>query len=296
MKIAVTGSHGQVTSALQKWGGRDGFEIVAIGRPELDLSAPRNAAEIFARHRPDIIVNAAAYTQVDRAEAESDLAFQINAAGAEAVALATADLDVPIIQISTDYVFSGDKEESYLETDQTDPRSVYGASKLDGEQRVASANPNHVILRTSWVYSETGSNFLKTMVRLATERDEVRVVDDQIGAPTHADDIAASLVTVARAVVSNTNRHDLFGTYHMTAGGETSWFGFALEIFAALKHQRQSVATLVNIPTSEYPTAAARPMNSRLRCDRFEQTFGRALPHWKEPVRATVRSVSLSMA
>lgn len=296
MKIAVTGSMGQVATALQKWNGRAGIEVVGIARPQLDLSAPENAFEVILHHLPDIVVNAAAYTQVDRAENERDLAFQINAAGAEAVAAAAARLDIPVIQISTDYVFSGDKDEPYIETDPTGPINVYGASKLEGERRVAAANSKHVILRTSWVYSETGSNFVKTMVRLAVERDEVSVVDDQFGAPTHADEIARSIVSVAQALPSESSAQTHFGVYHMTASGGTSWYGFASEIFATLADCTTEVAKLNGISSSAYPTAAARPMNSRLRCERFESAFGHRLPLWSEPVNAAVRAVSLNMA
>ena len=296
MKIAVTGSKGQIATALRKWHGRDGIHIVSLARPEFDLSAPNNAFELVQHCRPDIVVNAAAYTQVDGAETDRDLAFQINAAGAEAIAVAAARLDIPVIQISTDYVFSGEKEEPYVETDPTDPINVYGASKLEGERRVAVTNPKHVILRTSWVYSETGSNFLKTMVRLATERDEVRVVNDQFGAQTHADQIARSVVSVVQALLSESSTHAHFGVYHMTASGETSWHGFASEIFAALADGKTSLAKLKGIPSSAYPTAAARPMNSRLQCDRFEGAFGHRLPLWSEPVSAAVRAVSFNMA
>ncbi|MEL6831165.1 MAG: dTDP-4-dehydrorhamnose reductase [Pseudomonadota bacterium] len=296
MRIAVTGSKGQVATALQKWHGREGVDVLPIARPEFDLANPANATEVLRRTNPDVVVNAAAFTAVDKAETEKDLAFQINALGAEAVARAAGNLGVPVIQISTDYVFSGEKETPYVETDPTGPINVYGASKLEGEQRVAAANPKHVILRTSWVYSETGSNFLKTMIRLAVERDEVSVVNDQFGAPTHADEIARSIVSVAQALPSESSAQTHFGVYHMTARGGTSWHGFASKIFATLADCTTEVAKLNRISSSAYPTAAGRPMNSRLRCERFESAFGHRLPLWSEPISAAVRAVSLNMA
>ena len=293
MKIAVTGSKGQVATALKKCHGRDGIEIASIARPEFDLGAPDNALEVLQRHRPDIVVNAAAYTQVDRAESERDLAFLINAVGAEAVAAAAARLDIPVIQISTDYVFSGDKQEPYVETDPTEPINAYGASKLEGERLVAAANSKHVILRTSWVYSETGSNFLKTMVRLATEREEVRVVDDQFGAPTHADDIASGILSLARALSLPRQHRSHFGTFHFSAAGVTSWCGFAKAIFDEIANLGSFAPNLISVGSADYESVAKRPNFSVLSNKKIEREYLVQNKNWEGQVRHTTRELLL---
>ncbi|RUV09947.1 dTDP-4-dehydrorhamnose reductase, partial [Mesorhizobium sp. M7A.T.Ca.TU.009.01.3.1] len=194
MRLVVTGRDGQVAASLLEAGqAAAGVEVIAIGRPQLDLARPDTVIEAIAAAKPDIVVSAAAYTAVDQAEDEPDLAFAVNAAGAGEVAQAASRLGVPVIHLSTDYVFDGTKDAAYVETDATAPRSVYGASKLAGEQAVASANPRHLILRTAWVYSPFGKNFVKTMLRLAADRDEIAVVADQWGNPTSALDIADAI-------------------------------------------------------------------------------------------------------
>lgn len=294
LKLLVTGRKGQVASALAQFAtAEETLDVVTVGRPELDLVVPETIAPAIAAAQPDVVVNAAAYTAVDRAESESDVAFAVNAAGAGAVAEAAVRLGVPVIQISTDYVFDGTKSEPYVESDATAPLSVYGASKLAGEQAVAAANPRHVILRTAWVYSAGGANFLRLMLRLARERPLLRVVDDQYGSPTHAADIAAGIVAVAKALASG---EGATGVFHMTASGETSWCGFARTIFEeSAKHGGPSVP-VEPITTVDYPTPAPRPKNCRLDCHKIASVFGVRLLPWRDQVQRCVAETLLGPA
>ncbi len=286
LRLVVTGRHGQVATALARLAASDAtLDVITVGRPEMDLAEPETVTSAIASGRPDVVVNAAAYTAVDRAESEAELAFAVNGAGAKAVAEATRKLGVPIIQLSTDYVFDGAKASPYVETDETAPLSVYGASKRAGEQAVAAANPQHVILRTSWVYSADGANFLRTMLRLARERSVLRVVDDQHGSPTHADDIAAGIVTVARALASG---EGTAGVFHMTAAGETTWCGFARAILAASADLGGPSVPVAPITTAQYQTPAARPQNSRLDCTKIADVYGIRLPEWQTQIRNCV--------
>jgi dTDP-4-dehydrorhamnose reductase len=234
-----------------------------------------------------VVVSAAAYTAVDRAETERDLAFMINSAGASAVASATAALGVPLIHISTDYVFDGKSERPYRETDATGPSGVYGASKLAGETAVLAACGNTAILRVAWVYSPFGANFAKTMLHLAGERDRVSVVADQLGNPTSALDIADGVLMVATNLLTR-DSESLRGVFHMTARGEASWAGFAKAIFAASARRGGPCAEVFSIPTANYPTLAARPANSRLDCSLIEQVHGVVLPHWHNGLKVVI--------
>ena len=286
MRILVTGAKGQVAAALLKAGARrDGINVTVLGRPDLDFERPSRAA--IARESPDVVVNAAAYTAVDRAESEEQRAHSINAERAEAIAAAAAGLDLPIIQMSSDYVFSGDKDGAYTEEDAPDPRNAFGRSKLAGEQRVAAANPRHVILRTSWIYGEAGRNFAARMIELAKVEDEIRVVDDQYGAPTLADDIADAILKVAANLLEQRGEH-LHGIYHMTADGRTNWYGFAQAIFAASARLGGPVARVRPIRSAEYPTIAARPRNSCLDCSLLAKVHGISLKPWEEGIEPTV--------
>ena len=248
MRILVTGRDGQVARCLADLSG-EGREIVAIGRPDLDLTDRASVVAAVARIRPDIVVNPAAYTAVDKAESEPDAAFAVNAAGAESVALAAAEAGVPIVHVSTDYVFAGDKDGRYVETDPVGPTGVYGASKLEGETRVLAANLKAVVLRTAWVYSPYGNNFLKTMLRVAKDRDVLRVVADQHGTPTYAPDIAAGILAVCERTMAEPNG-DWPGVYHMVAEGETTWAGFAQAIFAASRERGGPAASVEPITTA----------------------------------------------
>ncbi|MDR9774979.1 dTDP-4-dehydrorhamnose reductase [Rhizobium hidalgonense] len=281
MHIVVTGKQGQVVQSLLRRGAETGVEISAVGRPEMDLADPASIAAAFSALRPDVIVSAAAYTAVDKAESEAELAFSVNATGAGAVAGAAARIGVPVIHISTDYVFGGDKASAYSEEDVTAPISVYGRSKLAGETAVAAANPNHVILRTAWVYSSFGTNFLKTMLRLSETRDHLRVVADQTGCPTSALDIADAILAIAARVVADP-APSLRGTFHLTGSGEASWADFAEEIFAELSKSGGRKVAVERIPTADYPTPAKRPANSRLNGDKLARTYGIRLPEWRQ--------------
>lgn len=289
MRLVVTGREGQVAASLLEAGqARAGVEVIAIGRPELDLANPDTVIDAIAAAKPDIVVSAAAYTAVDQAEDEPDLAFAVNAVGAGKVAQAAARLDVPVIHLSTDYVFDGSKDGAYVETDLTAPLGVYGASKLAGEQAVAAANPRHLILRTAWVYSPFGKNFVKTMLRLAADRDEISVVADQWGNPTSALDIADAILH-ATAMLHGDKNFGAFGAYHLAGTGETSWSGFARHILDTSRVFGGPWARVRDIATMDYPTKARRPANSRLSTARFATAFGWTAPDWRDSTGRVVR-------
>ncbi|CCW20221.1 dTDP-4-dehydrorhamnose reductase [Sphingobium indicum BiD32] len=280
MKIAVTGTAGQVVTSLIERGTVAGHDVIAIGRPDLDLADPASVVRALEAAAPDVIVSAAAYTAVDKAETESDLAHAVNGAGAGAVARAARLLDVPLIHISTDYVFDGTLERPYVESDPTGPTGVYGASKLAGERAVLDTHDNSTILRVAWVYSPFGGNFVKTMLRLAGDRDEVSVVADQVGNPTSALAIADGILQVANNMVSD-GSSSLRGVFHMTAQGEGSWADFAQSIFAASAARGGPSASVRSIGTADYPTPATRPANSRLDCTLIARVHGVRLPDWR---------------
>lgn len=295
MRIAVTGKTGQVVTALKERGSLAGHEIIALGRPELDLADPASVLSVIEGIKPDALVSAAAYTAVDKAESEQDLAFAVNAAGAGAVAQTAKALGVPLIHISTDYVFDGTLNRPYIESDATGPTGVYGASKLAGEEAVLfTYGENSAVLRVAWVYSPFGGNFVKTMLRLAGDRDEVSVVADQIGNPTSALDIADGILKVATNMVAD-SYPDMRGLFHMTASGEASWADFAEAIFAASAVQGGPSANVRKIGTVDYPTPAKRPANSRLDCRKIAETHGVILLPWQgalETVVTRLRSAS----
>ncbi|WP_112410924.1 dTDP-4-dehydrorhamnose reductase [Rhizobium sp. BK312] len=281
MRIAVTGRQGQVVTAMIERGKQADVEIVAVGRPELDLADPTSIRRVLSAVKPDAIVSAAAYTAVDKAESEPELAFAINAKGPGVLAEVAAELNIPIVHLSTDYVFPGDKNGIYRENDATGPVSVYGQSKLAGEEAVAAGTPNHVILRTAWVYSPFGANFVKTMLRLAETRDALNVVADQHGTPTSALDIADAVIAIAKRLATNSDPK-LRGTFHLTGSGEATWADFAEEIFVGLKEKSGKQISVKRITTQEYPTPAKRPANSRLSNDKLANTYGIILPDWKQ--------------
>jgi dTDP-4-dehydrorhamnose reductase len=288
MRIAVTGTQGQVARSLGEIGATHDVEVILVGRPELDLLEPAGVLPALTKVRPDVVVSAAAYTAVDKAEAERDAAFAINASGAGAVASAASALGVPVIHLSTDYVFDGQGTRSYREDDPTGPISVYGTSKLAGERLVSAATANHVILRTAWVYSAFGANFAKTMLRLGETRPEVGVVADQFGCPTSAHDIAAAIVDVARRLVSD-GAPDLRGVFHLTGAGEASWADFAEHIFATATGLGRPPVAVRHITTADYPTPARRPANSRLSGAKLAETYGIQLPDWHASTEPVVR-------
>lgn len=282
MRIAVTGRTGQVACALaERAADRDDVEIITVGRPELDLSEPRSVADALTAIRPDAIVSAAAYTAVDKAESEEVLALAVNATGAGAVAQAAAQLGVPVLHLSTDYVFDGRKAAPYVEDDPVNPLGAYGRTKLAGERAVAAATPDHAIFRTAWVYSPYGGNFVRTMLRLAGERDSLRVVADQLGNPTSALDIADALIAAAKAMHDASDDSGLRGIFHLSGQGETQWADFARTIFAESARLGGPSATVEDIATADYPTPAVRPANSRLDKTKLHDRFGITLPDWR---------------
>ncbi len=289
MRIAVTGRSGQVAQSLAERGATLGHTVIAVGRPELDLAAEDTAAvhAALAAARPDVIVSAAAWTAVDEAESKPAAAHAVNAAAAGHIAAAAHALGVPLIHLSTDYVFAGTKPAPYVETDPTDPQGAYGATKLAGEEAVCAAAPNGAILRTAWVYSPFGANFVRTMLRLAESRDEVGVVADQFGTPTSALDIADAVLRVAANLVA----HDdpaLRGLFHMASAGDTHWAGFAEAIFAESAARGGPTARVRHITTAEYPTTAKRPANSRLDCTKLAAIHGVRLPEWRAALPAVI--------
>ena len=289
MRVAVTGRDGQVVRSLIERAAESDIEIVTLGRPAFDLAG--RAQDIIAALeavRPDAIVSAGAYTQVDRAESESDVAFAVNCDGPRAVAEAAAKLDVPLIHLSTDYVFDGASANPYAEDDPTNPTGVYGASKLAGEQAVLRAHDNCAVLRTAWVYSPFAANFIKTMLRLAGERDEVSVVADQHGNPTSALDIADGILRVAANLRDNGGRA-LRGTFHMTGQGSATWAELAEAAFAFSAEAGGPSAHVRRIGTADYPTAARRPLNSQLDSSKLARVHGVRLPEWRASSKEVVR-------
>ncbi|HEX4766397.1 MAG TPA: dTDP-4-dehydrorhamnose reductase [Lichenihabitans sp.] len=288
MRLAVTGKSGQVVRTLCGLAPNRGVEVVTLGRPGLDLADPASIAPALRQARADIVVNAAAYTAVDKAESEPDLAQAINAAGAGAVAKAARELGLPVIQISTDYVFDGAKTTPYREDDSAGPLGVYGCSKLGGERAVARENPWHAILRTAWVYAPYGNNFVRTMLRLASTRPEVGVVADQRGCPTAAEDVAETILTVARRLQSEPGNAALRGVFHVAAQGEAVWADVAEAIFATSARLGGPSASVERITTADYPTPARRPANSRLDCTKLRDVYGITLPAWRQSLDACV--------
>lgn len=295
-KILLTGKNGQVGTDLQGLLPRLG-ELVALDRQQLDLSLPDEIRRVIREIRPTLIVNAAAYTAVDLAEKEQSLARAINAEAPAIMAEETKRIGAALIHYSTDYVFDGSSNSPYEETDPTNPINVYGKTKLAGEQAIRDSGVHHLIFRTAWLYSTSGKNFLLTILRLATERQELRIVNDQIGAPTWSREIASATAGVLQRIFDRTgNWTELSGTYHMTAGGETSWFEFAKAIleeakkqatspppwFAAATHGKPLLSREVTpITTAEYPTPARRPEYSVLSNTHCARTFGIELADWR---------------
>ena len=272
MKILVFGKTGQVARELQSQSGPD-VQIEALSRTEADLQNPSQCAERILFTDADVVINAAAYTAVDQAETEPKMAETINATTPGAMAKAAAARDLPFLHISTDYVFAGAGDTPHRPSDPTSPINVYGRSKLAGEEAVRDAGGSHVILRTSWVFSAHGANFVKSMLRLSESRDALSIVADQLGGPTPADDIAATLVTIARGLLAGKPG----GIYHYAGAPTTTWADFARAIFQSTNR----MVTVTNIPSSGFPTPAKRPLNSRLDCATLLSDFGITPPDWQ---------------
>lgn len=287
MRIVVTGKHGQVSTALTALCTNSGRNLVALGRPEMDLAVLSSIEPAIRRARPDVIVSAAAYTAVDKAETEPDTALRVNCHGVRELGRVARSLDVPIIHLSTDYVFDGTGG-GYIETDRENPRNVYGRSKLAGEKALRDETQRHVILRTSWIYSQYGHNFVRTMLRLARERDEVSVVADQVGSPTSADDIACAIIRLISNISGNPVRDEMYGTFHLCGNGQTSWAGFAEEIFRISRFCGGPTANVKRISTAEFPSPALRPINSVLCADNISRRHGIELPDWRKSLALVV--------
>ncbi|WP_161915453.1 dTDP-4-dehydrorhamnose reductase [Methylosinus sp. C49] len=286
MRIAVTGLQGQIVTALHERSSEE-TEILALGRPQLDLTDRDSVRAVLNDARSDVIVNAAAYTAVDKAEQEEALAMRVNGEGAGHVAEAAAALGVPLIHFSTDYVFNGSAACPYREDDPTAPLGAYGRSKLEGERRVAALCPKSAILRTAWVYSPFGVNFVRTMLRLGETREEVGVVADQLGNPTSAIDIAEATLRIAKRLCED-GAPQLRGVFHITGAGDACWADVAEAIFARAETHGRKPVRVRRIATADYPTPARRPANSRLDNTKLSQIYGVALPDWRPSLAACV--------
>ncbi len=287
--IMVTGGAGQLATALVRAGGPP---VRCVGRPEFDFDRPDTLAAVFQAVRPALLVNAAAWTAVDAAEAEPDAAGRANRDGPATLAALCADAGIPMIHVSTDYVFDGLKGASYTEADPTSPTGVYGRTKLEGEQAVLAACPRAVVLRTSWVYSAVGKNFVRTMLGAAQRLPRLRVVADQWGCPTSADDLAGAILAVARqlggADQDRPQDHPKSGVFHACGGGATTWHGLATAVFQEAARHGHPVPEVEAITTQDWPTPARRPPDSRLDCGKLAQAFGVRLPDWRASVARTI--------
>jgi len=280
-KVLVIGRIGQAGHELVRAVWPAGLCAQFVERDEVDLADPPAVGAAIAAARPDIVINAGAYTAVDQAETERDIAFAINRDGPAALAQACCEIGAALIHFSTDYVFNGSKPGPYVETDPVNPLSVYGASKAEGDAAIAERLDRHVILRTSWVYSAVGHNFVKTVLRLGAERDELRIVDDQHGAPTAAAELARAAIHVAAALAAG--QENGFGVFNFAGSGATTWCGFAREIFAGAAERGARVPGSVKpIATEDYPLPAPRPRNSRLDCAKIGRVYGLVAKSWQD--------------
>ena len=288
MKILTIGSSGQVAQAMNERSVKAGVQNESIGRPTLDILRPESIEIAIDRAEPTIIVNAAAYTAVDRAEDDPGSVFELNANAPEHLAKVANARGIPLVHISTDYVFDGKNADPYREDDSIAPLGVYGQSKAQGERKVLEASPRSLILRTAWVYSPFGNNFVKTMLKLAAERESVSVVDDQVGNPTNALDIADGILSICEHL-GQQGGNVAYGLYHMTARGRASWADLAEKDFDVYRQETGKTVHLNRISSSEYPTPVERPNNSQLDSEKLANTFSVTLPEWKTSVEAVVR-------
>lgn len=287
-RILLLGAGGQLGMVLKKV--LAGPDLTPLTRGELDFADADAIRAAIRSVEPEIVINAAAYTAVDKAESERELARLVNAVAPGVIAEELARTNGWLIHYSTDYVFDGSGTKPWLETDATGPLGVYGQTKLDGELAIAATGCKHVTMRTSWVYAAEGRNFLHTMLRLGRERELLKVVDDQIGAPTSAEAITEATLAVLRRIDKASDAAELSGVYHLSCAGETSWCGFARAIFAEFA-ARQKTPEVVPIPTEAYPTPARRPRNSRLNCEKFEAQFGFRMPEWQDALHGVAASL-----
>ncbi|HEX3862307.1 MAG TPA: dTDP-4-dehydrorhamnose reductase [Stellaceae bacterium] len=288
MKLLVLGAGGQVGHELRRRAWPAGFDVAAFTRSEVDISDSAAVLAAVTRTRPDAVINAAAYTAVDRAESERDAAWAGNCTGPANLAAACRGAAIPLIHISTDYVFDGSKTGPYVENDPVNPLGIYGQSKEAGDRAVREALPQHVILRTAWVYSAHGHNFVKTMLRLAADRPVLRVVADQVGSPTSAADIAAAIAAVVQRLAAGDTK---WGTYHFAGGGAVSWHGFAEAVFELAAPWRGAPPQVDAITTADYPTPVRRPANSVLDCHRIGDAFGIVPRPWRAALADVIREL-----
>ena len=292
MKIFLTGKNGQLGYQLEH-DLKKTHEVISTDRNTLDLVNLQLIENVVFKVKPDLIINAAAYTNVDKAEKEKDLAYQVNALAPKSFAKVAKELDIPMIHISTDYIFDGSKKEAYLEDDIANPLSVYGETKWQGEEFLRS-NPKHFILRTSWVFSHHGHNFLKTIFKLAQEKNSLNVVDDQWGSPTSVEILKKAIQAIIQDI-EDKNKLNVYGTYHVTSDGETNWYLYARKILDILEFLKVEVKLKKNdlhaISSSQYPQIAIRPKNSRLNNEKFKKTFVIEFPHWESEVENTLREM-----
>ena len=290
MRVLLTGANGQVGREVKSRIVPKGFDLLALDRKALDITDPTLIESQVSQSGVGLVVNCAAYTSVDKAESEAELAFAVNRDGPAYLASACAETGVPLVHISTDFVFDGQKRDPYLETDQISPLNVYGKSKAAGEAVVRKRLREHIILRTSWVYGAGGHNFVKTMLRLGREKEVVRVVADQYGCPTYAADLAETILAIVGKIIQG--RQIAWGTYHYCGKGVTSWHGFAEAIFAlAGQHTSLKVKRIEPISTAEYPTPAKRPANSVLDCSLLEKEFGIRSQLWSECLARMIKEM-----
>lgn len=290
MRLLVAGSQGQVAQALIRVApARADIEACAIGRPALDICEIRTIERALADVRPDIVINTAAYTDVDKAETEPERALALNCEGARLLAVTAAARNIPILHLSTDYVFGGTSRTPYVETDAPAPATAYGRSKLEGERAVQTANPKHIILRTAWVYSAHGRNFVKTILTAARDGKQLRVVNDQFGNPTYAPHLVDAMLAIAARVTSanNANEH-LWGTYHAAGTGRASWYDVARAALQNANDLAPLADTVEPISTDAYPTKTPRPAHSELNCEKLAHAFGLRLPSWTDGVAACI--------
>ena len=291
--ILVTGGAGQLASSLDALARARGVPVSRVGRPDFDFDRPESIEAVFRVTRPSLVVNAAAYTAVDAAESDAAAADRANHAGPARLAALCAAAGVPLIHVSTDYVFDGRKPAPYVETDPTAPQSVYGATKLAGEQAVLASGAQAIVMRTAWVYSATGKNFIRTMLNAAQRiqaqgEGRLRVVADQHGCPTSADDLADAILNIVANILSDGWQPGFGGVVHAAGAGATTWHGLAMATFEAASRHGRPIPAVDAIATAEYPTPAPRPANSRLDCTRLEHIFGQKLPPWRDSVDRVV--------
>jgi dTDP-4-dehydrorhamnose reductase len=286
--LLITGANGQVGQALKQLEqDYPMFRFITTDRLELDISQPEAIAAFFSTNKPDACINCAAYTAVDKAESEQQLATLINVKATEWLAMACSEYDIPFIHFSTDYVYHSTHNRPFVETDATSPKSIYAQTKLQGSLAALAANPKTMIIRTSWVYSYAGHNFVKTMLRLGQERDQLHVVYDQVGTPTYAGDIARACLDVLQHIFEQTDDQPAYGVYHFSNEGVCSWYDFALAIFELTGTDCQVMPIL----SSQYPTAAARPPYSVLDKQKIKSTFGLVIPHWRTSLKACLQAL-----